>query len=215
MSDDVIKYFYEEPASFELLQPEGTERSRRSLEDFQSGPRYHRGYLAGTDLATGRVGLTAIAHPEAFIRPLLELFGGFQWQQIGVDGVIDDRPDVIHTLAFPDRTKFLSVAEGALPNSLFRDVAADNRPAQSPALPALMDAARVVLFPEPAHHGFDWSLFSATPLREALRAAFGRHPVPGVRRFGVPYQEARSEEKFYFESWALDALPDFIETWSP
>ena len=61
----------------------------------------------------------------------------------------------------------------------------------------------------PAH---DWSFFAARPLREALAEALRRHPQTGARRFIVPFQKARSEHKFYFETWQLDQpLPDYIE----
>ena len=70
----------------------------------------------------------------------------------------------------------------------------------------------MVFFPEPAHHGYDWSFFAARPMRAALVDAFRRHPHPGARRFVVPYRKARSEHKFYFETWQLDQpLPDYIE----
>jgi hypothetical protein len=82
-----------------------------------------------------------------------------------------------------------------------------------PALRALLDAAHVAFFPEPAHDGHDWSIFSAAPMRDRLVAAFRAHPTDGVRRFVLPYQRARSESKFYFDRWQLteSPLPDYVE----
>jgi hypothetical protein len=50
-------------------------------------------------------------------------------------------------------------------------------------------------------------------MRDRLVAALRRHPTDTVRRFVLPYQRARSESKFYFETWQLTAspLPDYIE----
>jgi hypothetical protein len=82
-----------------------------------------------------------------------------------------------------------------------------------PALRRLLESARVAFFPEPAHDGFDWSFFSAHPMREPLTSAFKQNPAEDVRRFVLPYQKARSESKFYFETWQLNeaALPEYIE----
>ena len=64
-----------------------------------------------------------------------------------------------------------------------------------------------MLFPEPAHDGYDWSLFARRPMREAFCEALVRHAAAGVRRFVLPYRKARSEEKFYFELWQLHTGP--------
>ena len=103
------------------------------------------------------------------------------------------------------------LAGGAAGEADLRAVAAVERRYAVPALTRLLDGGAVVLFPEQAHDGFDWSLFSATPVKDRLVAALRAHPGDGVRRFVMPYRRARSEHKFYFDRWTLDALPEWVE----
>jgi hypothetical protein len=215
----VIKYFYEEPAALEVLtpdlEPDARQRqaSPRSLEAFLEKPRYYRGYLAGTDLATGRVGLTALAQPLAFIQPLVRAFPGLHWGRAALDGTLPSPADVRAVLADPAATAVLAGATDPVPAPYLTAAGHPERRQALPALRALLDVARIVLIPEPAHHGFDWSLFSAEPLREPLVAAFRDDPRDEVRRFVIPIQRARSEQMFYFEQWRLGTtpLPDYVE----
>lgn len=216
---DILKYFYEEPASLEVLTPALNPDARRqdgptlSLEALLQAPRYYRAYWAGSNLAMDRVGLTAISQPDAFVQPLLHLFEHATWWCASSSQSIetlshDARSEALrqpsHTgvltigLRMPQVEDVVAVASGARRETL-------------PALRRLLDVCDVVAFPEPAHHGSDWSFFSKTPLRERFTAALQAHPYPGVRRFIVPFQRARSEQKFYFETWMLDHLPEYIE----
>lgn len=106
---------------------------------------------------------------------------------------------------------YLAGSDASVDEAALTEVAAAERRYGIPALRLLLDAGVTVLFPEPAHDGWDWSVFSAAPLRERLVAAFRARPAPGVRRFVLPFQRARSEHTFYFERWRLDDLPDWIE----
>lgn len=215
----VIKYFYEEPAALEVLTPDLEPDARqqqgapRSLEAFLEERRYYRGYLAGTDLATGRIGLTALAQPLAFLQPLARAFPGLHWGRAARDGTTAAPADVRAVLADPTATALLAGAADPVPAPYLTAAGHPERRQALPALRALLDVARVVLIPEPAHHGFDWSLFSADPLRERLVAAFRDNPLEDVRRFVIPMRRARSEQMFYFEQWRLGTapLPDYIE----
>ena len=218
---EIIKYFYEEPASLEALAPDLDPDARRRhtpgrpLDAWFDAPRYYRGYVAGTDLATGRVGLTALAHATAFIDPLLNALGPLHWQGSRHDGSAEsfDAAEVRHLLADPGEIAALVCAGTLQPETDVAAVAGAERRYGMPALRQLLETRScIVFFSEPAHHGHDWSFFAARPLREVLAEAFRRHPQEGVRRFVVPFQKARSEHKFYFESWQFDQpLPDYIE----
>ena len=217
---EIIKYFYEEPASLEALAPDLDPDARRRdtparpLGAWLDAPRYYRGYIAGTDLATGRVGLTALALADAFVDPLLEELGKTLWMRSTRDGTAEalDEAAARRLLADPSETTALVCADVPLPEPDVAAVAGAERRYAVPALRRLLETRScVVFFPEPAHHGHDWSFFAARPLREALTEAFRRHPQAGVRRFVVPFRRARSEHKFYFETWQLDQpLPDYI-----
>ena len=218
---EIIKYFFEEPASLEALAPDLDPDARRRaaptrpLGAWLDAPRYYRGYVAGTDLGTGRVGLTALAHRHAFIDPLIDALGERRWIRSTRAATVEtlDAAAVPHVLAHPRETTALVCANALPPEA---DVVAATEAQRRYAVPALRRllaaSSCVVFFPEPAHHGHDWSFFAARPLRAALAEAFRQHPQDGVRRFIVPYRKARSEHTFYFETWQLDQpLPDYIE----
>ncbi len=218
---EIIKYFFEEPASLETLAPDLDPDARRRdaptrpLSAWLDAPRYYRGYVAGTDLATGRVGLTALARLDAFVDPLLDELGPMRWMRSTRDGSAEtlDEATARRLLIDPGETAALVCADTPLLETDVAAVAGAERRYGMPALRRLLEARScVVFFPEPAHHGHDWSFFSARPMREALTEAFRRHPQTGVRRFVVPFQKARSEHKFYFETWQLDQpLSEYIE----
>lgn len=216
---DVLKYFYEEPASLEVLTPDLDPDARQqdgpsmALEDLLDAPRYYRGYLAGRNLDANRVGATALARPEAFVDPLMDWLGDRAWTAAGEGGPAGSRTaaDVRSLLRDPGDIAVLACgAEAVDADALIATTRAERRRALD-AVRQVLGQAEVVLFPEPAHHGHDWSLFSARPLRAPFVAALRRHPVSDVRRFVLPFQRARSEHKFYFETWQLNALPDYVE----
>jgi hypothetical protein len=216
---DILKYFYEEPASLEVLTPDLDPDARQqdgpsmALEELLGGPRYYRGYLAGRNLDTDRVGATALAHPEALVAPLMDWLSDRRWTAAEAGGPPQSRTaaDVRSLLCDPgDVTVLACGAEAVDADALIATTRAERRRALG-ALRHVLEQVEVIFFPEPAHHGHDWSLFSARPLRAPFVAALRRHPHPDVRRFVLPFQRARSEHKFYFETWQLNVLPDYIE----
>jgi len=221
---DIIKYFFEEPTLLETLTPDddpdarqqthrtadrGARPTRQSLEDFLATPDYYRGYLAGSNRAADRVGLTAITAPTAFTGPLIEGLGAGWWARAASDASVSplDASGARQTLHDPSDTAVLVTAAAPVDADRIAAVVGAPRRHTLPALRRLLESARVAFFPEPAHDGFDWSFFSAHPMREALTQAFKQNPAEGVRRFALPYQKARSESKFYFETWQLGEAP--------
>lgn len=216
---DIVKYFHEEPVHLEALSAETDPDARRRaapempLDALLRPTNYYRGYLAGSRIAddSEQVGLTAIAHPEAFVDPLLDVFAGLRWTAVRRGAEIGQVEEPTTALRDPSALAVLVGAEGAVSPDDLRAVAATERRYAIPALRRLLAAVRVVAFPEPAHDGWDWSLFTPQPLKDRLVTAFRRHPTECVRRFVLPYQQARSEHKFYFERWTLDDLPHYVE----
>jgi hypothetical protein len=238
---DILKYFHEEPALIEPVTPDDDPdaRNRRDraareasgaaseeddlmpLDDLLDTTEAYRGYLAGTNLAGDTVGLTSLRRPDAFVRPIVEVLGGAWWGRGREDGSAETLGEdaVREVLRQPGDTTVL--VTGPEPVAAERITAAAGT-ARRHALPALQDllaVADAALFPEPAHDGHDWSFFAARPVRERFVDALRRDahsddesPAVPVRRFVVPYQKARSESKFYFETWQLTepSLPDYI-----
>jgi hypothetical protein len=222
----ILKYFHEEPALIEPLTPDHDPDARRQegrtadtdgptmpLEALLDTDEAYRGYLAGRS-RDDAVGLTTL-DAAAYVPALLDALGRDGWMRSREDETVEplDLDTVRRVLQNPADTTVLVTSDAPVPAERITAAAGTARRRALPALRALLDAAHVVFFPEPAHDGHDWSFFAAAPVREVLLDAFRAHPADGVRRFAVPYQKARSESKFYFETWQLTepSLPDYIE----
>lgn len=222
---DVVKVFIEEPVGLETLVPDTEADARRRGVEFGSlesllargaepDSDYARAYLAGTHLGeVRRIGLTALADAEAWLQPVLDWAGSRAWSRLGADGAVSGLllPEAAGYLRRPGDTRALAL--GPVPGDLLAASAAGERRDALPALRGALDAApeAAVLFPESAHDGHDWSLFTHRPLRQPLVEAFGRHPAPDARRIVAPFQRARGEHTFYLEQWTLGALPVWAE----
>ena len=218
---DVIKVFTEEPVGLESLvaddDPDARRRQRPadSLEAFlqrQAAP-YARAYLAGTHLGSPRrVGLTSLSDDQSWVQPVVSWAGERGWSAF--DGSTAQsvlRADVPGVLLRPVQTLALGV--GPVPPGALAEAAADEgaqRRDRAGAVRAVLDAGAAVLFPEPAHDGWDWSVFAPAPLAAPLVDAFRRRPG-AARCLVAPFQRARGEHKFYLEQWALDDLPAWAE----
>ena len=223
----VLKYFCEEPALLESVTPDANPDARRrtgrpglpedlsALRDdpFDTSDVY-RGYLAGTHHAHDEVGLTTLS-PGAYVPSLLDVLGRSWWGQVATQGVVESlSPDAVErVLHAPLRTDLLVTADAPVEAERMTAVAGRAPRRAARALRALLEEADAVLFPEPAHDGSDWSFFSVTPIRDQLVEAFRDHPVDETRRFVLPYQKARSESKFYFDTWLPtdSPLPNYVE----
>ena len=217
----MIKVFTEEPVGLESLVADDDPDARRrrapagSLEAFlrQQAAPYARAYLAGTHLGPPRrVGLTSLADPRAWVRPVLSWAGDRGWSASdggAARGLL--RAEAAGVLRAPGATRALGVGP-VPPGALAEAVAGEGaqRRDRAEAVRAVLDAGSAVLFPEPAHDGWDWSVFAPAPLAAPLVDAFRRRPG-AARCLAAPFQRARGEHKFYLEQWALDDLPAWAE----
>ena len=234
---DVVKLFVEEPVGLEAVAEDADPDARRRSADLGSleallgrpAPPYGRAYLAGTHLprpagtAPPRVGLTALADPDAWLPPLLAWAEGRAWTRLSTGGEGGVVSEAESAAALRDPAGVLALALGDVPLDALAEAAATGAGGpqtggveRRDALPALRRVLDVpggaALFPEPAHDGWDWSVFARRPLEARLREAFAARPArAGVRRFVAPYRRARGEHTFYFEQWALDPPPPWAE----
>ena len=221
---DVVKVFVEEPLGLEALVPDAEPDARRRSAESVSldallapdARPYARAYLAGTALpsdAPRRVGATALEDPSAWVTPLVAWCARLgPWTGLRADGATVGllTAEAVTVLLRPHDVRALAL--GPISADRLTEVAgAGQRRDALPALRALLDDGATVLFPEAAHDGWDWSLFTKAPLREPLVVAFRQHPAPKARRIVAPYRRARGEHTFYLEQWALDDLPDWAE----
>ncbi|NNE69068.1 MAG: hypothetical protein HKN29_01760 [Rhodothermales bacterium] len=207
----VVKYFFEEPAALELLAPDDIPNARSpgtstSLEAFLKGPRYHRGYLTASDLEAGTTGATTSGGGPDWIQPLIEAIGSDR----AFRGPGTPRETALsQVLADPSKGVVLLVGPSAPPDQI-PDLSGEVRD-HAGTIRDLLDAGFVVLRPEPAHEGQDWSIFSPRPLSESVAAAF-KSAQPGPARFVIPHRQARGEHKFYFERYDLSLFGDYRVT---
>lgn len=241
---DIIKLFYEEPIYLEALVDDAHPDARRRHEalsapdallpgNFAETPAAealhdqspdalrrptaaYRLYIAGTDLTADRVGATAVGHPGLWINPLLHTLDHSDWRAVRDGQVHDVTPlEVATLLAAPEGVSALATGPRPPASTPLAAVAAAERRAGVPRLLELIQAGTTVLFPEPAHHGSDWSVFGPKPLKDVLAGHLAERQPGGARVFAVPYQQARGEHKFYFERWALDDLPEWAQEVRP
>jgi len=225
---DVLKYVHEEPALLEPVTPDGNPDARRRndrpelpddpsvlLDDPFDTNDVYRGYLAGTHHADDAVGLTTLEPSETYVAPLLETLDGSWWGRCTDRDVVEALNDqeAQRVLRAPTRTELLVAADPPVPPERITAVAGRAPRRAAGALASLLDDARAVFFPEPTRDGYDWSFFSAAPMRDRLVTALRNRPVEGVRRFVLPHRTARSESKFYFDTWQPTASPppDYVE----
>lgn len=213
----VLKVFYEEYVVLEALVPDQDPDARRdlhpevSLAQLLAPPPYSRLYLAGTDLSQydeeggPLVGLSTL--PQTSISPLLKaLAGSVLWGRDG-DRVLPK--DILIAEWKPGSVVIAGVE--APPIELVLALEAAPTRQSLPALRTLLDVGYVVLYVEPAHHGIDVALFFRHPIVAQARDAMARLAPADERWFLAPFQRARGEHSFYFERWALEALPSWVE----
>jgi hypothetical protein len=204
----IIKYFFEEPAALEGFDQAVPPLPSLPLtaDDVWHLPRYYRGYLTGTDLTTGRFGLTALPAAPRIMQTLIGWQSGCTWQYLDQEHQVHHLPAhavALHLAQPSDCTLLVGTPTPVAPETLAATGVGERRSAL-PALRAVLDTGAVALYPEPAHHGYDWSLFSAHPMQAALAQVFQSLCSPGLRVFIIPFAQARSEEKFYFETYDLE-----------
>lgn len=207
----IVKYFYEEPVALEVLVPDAdaAARPRATLESLLFPPaRYYRGYLAGRDAAE-QVGLTAVAS-ESWLPGLEATLGPDHWHVLTGAGTLEPT-FLAAALSDLSATSGLFQSTGALDVQQTIAAAHPDRRRALPFLRVLLDAGVTVLLPEKAAAAFDLTLFAPFPVQASLLAAWRARSAPGVRRFVAPYQRMRAEHRFYFETWQLDTLPDYVE----
>lgn len=211
----VVKYFFEEPVALEMLSSDSDPDARRhtgapTLEEFLDAPTYARGYLAASDLETGRIAASVLPESIAVILddvlpvPRRHFTPGIA----GISTTSAQDRDALRE-ALTDRSKRSVIvcgkgaSGGATPTEPGLSVAVNRlieyhiREALA-EVTKLLDCGHVVLVSEPSHDGHDWSVFSPRPLADAIRASMAEH-LQDVSGYVIPFQRARAEHRFYFE----------------
>jgi len=209
----VIKYFFEEPTLLDLADDPSEERPVE-VEDLLSQNRHCRGYLAASDLESGAVGGSSLDDGAAadVLAQVLDLPVWFSNVEPGQElrdlQLISNRATL--------RTALLTMSSGSVMITNWApeqeevdDLTADQDRKRSMAtISRLLDQGATVVFPEPAHVGHDWSIFSASPLADSVRKHLPT-TSEDTRYFVIPFGQARGEHKFYFEQYDVDLFAEY------
>lgn len=210
---DIIKFFYEEPAWLESQSadddPDARERNAPdSLAQFLASRPYYRGYLAGSSLAAGTIGLTSIDRHKAMREILLSLGVA---RRISIRTASSPEPADDPSILIDRPGDVLMATFGGEPVGAAEAIAlrTDERRRWLNVLRGILDSGAIVLFPEPAHHGHDWDIYSPIPLLSVMQPVLTGIAADDLRVFAIPHNRARSEEKFYFEQYDPDLFSEF------
>lgn len=202
-----IKYFFEEPTLLDLTdgQP-GAGPGQQGLEGLLRKARHYRGYLAASDTEHDLVGGSAL-EDHAAARILADVLSGPIWfsnrapgQKDVQLGLLTHPKDVVRALVTMGGASVMLMdvdPSEELVHALTDDM---DRKSGMRTIATLLDKGATLVFPEQAHTGHDWSLFSARPMARDIREAMTAL-LDNTRGFVIPYKEARGEHKFYFEQY--------------
>lgn len=222
----VVKYFFEEPVALEVLSADIDPDARRrtgatTLKEFTDAPTYARGYLAASDLETGRIAASVL--PESIALILEEVLPGPRRHFTpGVAGLsftsVEGRDGLREALTDPSERSVLVCGEASSEGSPGPDlnvavgelIEYDTREVLA-AITELLESGYIVLVSEPSHDGHDWSVFSPFPLADAVRASMAEH-LTGVSGYVIPFRRARAEHRFYFEQVDPEIYREFRVT---
>lgn len=171
--------------------------------------RHYRGYLAASDLDNDMVGGSAL-EDNAAAEILSRVIEGPIWFSNRVAGqdvvslkLLTEHKAIVQALSTMGGDSIMMM-DVEPTEDMVRALTDDNdRKVGMRLIAELLDLGCTLVFPEQAHMGHDWSVFSSHPLADRMRESMADLPED-TRAFVIPYVEARGEHKFYFEQYDVD-----------
>lgn len=208
----VIKYFFEEPTQLDVPPAEAGKPS--SGHGSKKSHRHFRGYLGATDLGAGTIGASAL-EDHAAARILARVLSGPIWFSNRAAG----QTDVSLSLLTGTENIVRALATMGSESVMLMDVDPSEEMVRTLTdgtdhkvgmrmIAELLDAGCTLVFPEQAHTGHDWSVFSPRPMAEDIQEAMADLPEE-TRGYVIPYVEARGEHKYYFEQHDIDLFAQY------
>lgn len=206
----VIKYFFEEPTLLDFpVEGESGKPSRAGLDGLLRKHRHYRGYLAASDLENDTVGGSSL-EDNAAAQILSHVLEGPIWFSNRVAGqdvvslkLLTGHREIVQALSTMGGDSVMMMHVDPT-EDMVRALTDDNdRKVGLRLVAELLDRGCTLVFPEQAHMGHDWSVFSSRPLADQMREAMADLPEE-TRAFVIPYVEARGEHKFYFEQYDVN-----------
>lgn len=206
----IIKYFFEEPTFLEFPEapssklPSDSGRLIQLLKD----QRYFRGYLAASDSDNDMIGGSALSDYAA-AKVLATVLIGPVWLINKAPGIVaahallSSSEKVVQALVTMSSESIMISELNPDGQDLGHLIEQSDREQVFRTIARLLDIGATVVFPEPAHVGHDWSVYSARGLSDEIRRALSEAPSD-YRSYVIPYAKARGEHQFYFEQYDID-----------
>ncbi len=204
----VIKYFYEEPTFLHLGGDRSEELDPAVPASLLKEQSHYRGYLAASDLESGAVGGSSLGD-DAAATALTAILDSPAWYFSFEPGpktsgirLLADEVEIVRALVTMSRKSVLITGIEPTEESVRSLTEDQDRRNSLESVFRLLESGCTIVFPEPAHVGHDWSVYSASPTADRMREQL-RKEIPNCRRYVIPYARARGEHKFYFEQFDL------------
>ncbi|MEX1010718.1 MAG: hypothetical protein WDZ29_01520 [Balneolaceae bacterium] len=210
---DLFKLIFEHDQRLDALRERHTDRESQditgSLEALlQPDPTYSRFYFSGSRLEEERFGLSTLDKLSDILQILDRVLPDHRFRTSGKAGSVTRELDNMKTgevLLFSDKAE-TRTDPGLL--NIERDSLAGLR---KDPLRETLASGEIVLYKEPAHHGYDLHLFSKRNLYRDLFYPLQKLVSPEFRFFSINGKRVRNERQFYFETWRLEKPPHGAE----
>ncbi len=211
---DIFKLIYEHDLRLDRLRERQTDRKTpetgSSIEAFlKPDPTYSKFYITGTRIDKPEFGLDVLSRYTDLVDKLQA--GLEPCRYFSPSGEVDSFHELVNAL---DVWQAGLLTRQGEPESDLEQLAIDHESNVGHKKDALRQALKrneLVLYKEQAKNGFDLHLFTETNIYRNLFYPLQKLVNDSFRFFSINGKRIRSEQKFYFETWALDRPPHGIE----
>lgn len=210
---DLFKLIFEHDIRLDQLRERQLDRDSQevsgSVEDFlKPDPTYSKFYFSGTELNNEEFGLNCLSHYDEWVDRFSNALSEYQVFRS------DDRLSLKEGIKSIKMGEPLILSKGDRNNWTDQDLTLEfdsNVGHKKSGLANVLEGDDLVLYKEPAHHGFDLHLFSKENIYTSFFEQFKSMVSEQFRFFSINGKRVRSERKFYFETWTLDRPPHGAE----
>jgi len=215
---DIFKLFYNHDQRLDKLAKRNANKTKEegetTLQDFmEPDPTYSKLYLTGSRLKEEQFGLNTLNHYNEIMKALDDVF---QDQYFHLDDKIFTLlTGAVKTAHIGDAIVISPEKNDKISTSLLNIDKESNVGHFKEELSDMLKKGYIVLYKEPAHHGFDLHIFSKKNIYKQLFFPLQNIVNTSFRFFSINSKRMRSEKHFYFETWTLDNPPHGAEEVHP
>ncbi len=210
---DLFKLIFEHDIRLDQLRERQLDRDSQeisgSVEDFlKPDPTYSKFYFSGTVLNKKEFGLNCLLHYDEWVDRFSDALSEYQVFRG------DEKVSLKEGIKSVKMGEPLILSKGDRNNWTDQDLTLEfdsNVGHKKSGLANVLEGDDLVLYKEPAHHGFDLHLFSKENIYTSFFEQFKSMVSEQFRFFSINGKRVRSERKFYFETWTLDRPPHGAE----